>query len=78
MIRFKPIHLLAAVPLLLSLTGCVAAIPLVAQAMSGATSMTQLCAAVRLPGQTSSLCDRIPLAANTQGNTRGTAGSIVR
>ncbi len=74
MIRFKHLPLLAAVPLLLSQTGCVAAIPLAAQAMSGATSMAQLCAAVRLPGQTSSLCERIPLAANTQG----TAGSIVR
>ena len=78
MIRFKLIHLLAAVPLLLSLTGCVAAIPLAAQAMSGATSMAQLCAAVRLPGQTSSLCNRIPLAANIPGNTSATAGSIVR
>lgn len=65
MIRFKPAHLLAAAPLLLGLSGCVAAIPMAAQAVSGATSVAQLCAAARLPGQPGSLCERIPLAANT-------------
>ena len=72
MIRFNPVHLIAAVPLLMSLTGCVAAIPLAAQALSGGTSFAQLCASAKIPGQSSSLCDRIPVAANA------TSGSTVR
>ncbi len=72
MIRFKPVLLIAAAPLLMSLTGCVAAIPMAAQALSGANTVTQLCSAARLPGQSMSMCERIPLAANTQTQARTT------
>jgi hypothetical protein len=44
---------------LLSQTGCVAAIPLAMQLVSGANSSAQLCSMTKMPGQTTSLCDRI-------------------
>lgn len=78
MIRFKTSHLIAAVPLLLSLTGCVAALPLVAQLATGATSTAQLCAMTKLPGQTLSLCDRIPLAAAAPAPNGSAAKTTVR
>ena len=57
-------RLMFAGSLLLGLPGCVAAIPLVAQLATGATSVSQLCAAAKLPGQTASLCDQISQGAN--------------
>lgn len=47
---------------LLSQTGCVAAIPMATQLMSGGGSPTQLCSSMKLPGQSSSLCDHMPFA----------------
>jgi hypothetical protein len=51
---------------LLSQTGCVAAIPLATQLVSGTNSVAQLCSMAKLPGQTASLCDRLPLGAASQ------------
>jgi hypothetical protein len=44
---------------LLSQTGCVAAIPLAMQLVSSANSSERLCSMTKMPGQTTSLCDRI-------------------
>ena len=43
---------------LLSLTGCVAAIPLAMQLATSAGSAQQLCSVAKIPGQTATLCDR--------------------
>ena len=51
---------------LLSLTGCVAAIPLAAQLLSAGDTASRLCAMATLPGQTASLCDRVPMASAAQ------------
>ena len=67
------LRLILVAPALLSLPGCVAAIPLAAQLISGATSASQLCAATRMPGQQSSLCDRLM---NNQPQTTTTAQNI--
>ena len=54
-------RLLCAASLVLTLPGCVAALPLVTQLASGGGSPSQLCGAMlRMPGQTAALCDRIP------------------
>jgi hypothetical protein len=42
---------------LLSQTGCVAALPMVGQLVSGSNS-DRLCSMAKLPGQTTSLCER--------------------
>jgi hypothetical protein len=63
--------------MLLSQTGCVAAIPLAAQMMSGANSTAQLCAMTKMPGQTASLCDRVSAAMTTQTTTRSTTNNPV-
>jgi hypothetical protein len=55
-------RLALAILALLSQTGCVAAIPMATQLMSGGGSTTQLCSAAKLPGQSSSLCDHMPFA----------------
>ncbi len=49
----------------LSMTGCVA-VPLIASVASAGNSASQLCSMTRLPGQTTSLCDRLPIASFTQ------------
>ncbi len=67
--RSLMLRLILVAPLLLSLPGCVAAIPLAAQLISGATSASQLCAATRMPGQQSSLCDRLIGNNQTQNTT---------
>jgi hypothetical protein len=46
----------------LSLTGCVAALPMVMQLASGANPTERLCAMAKMPGQTASLCDHMPFA----------------
>jgi hypothetical protein len=51
---------------LLSQTGCVAAIPLVTQLVTGTNSVAQLCSLTTLPGQTGSLCDRLPFGTAPQ------------
>jgi hypothetical protein len=51
---------------LLSQTGCVAAIPLAAQLVSGTNSAAQLCSMATLPGQIASLCDRLPFGTASQ------------
>jgi hypothetical protein len=51
---------------LLSQTGCVAAIPLATQLVAGTNSAAQLCAMATLPGQTASLCDRLPFGVASQ------------
>jgi len=45
---------------LLNLTGCVAALPMATQLISGTDPTAQLCAMTKLPGQTGSLCDHMP------------------
>jgi Tfp pilus assembly major pilin PilA len=57
---------------LLSQTGCVAAIPMAAQLMSNPNSTAQLCAMTKMPGQTTSLCDRMTASMTTQTTTQGT------
>jgi hypothetical protein len=51
---------------LLSQTGCVAAIPMAAQLVTGANSVGQLCSMATMPGQTASLCDRLPFGGALQ------------
>lgn len=51
---------------LLSQTGCVAAIPLATQLVTGTNSAAQLCSMAKMPGQTVSLCDRLPFGAVSQ------------
>ncbi|MGA3003756.1 MAG: hypothetical protein ABSE20_18730 [Acetobacteraceae bacterium] len=55
-----------AVLALLSQTGCVAAIPLATQLVSGTNSTAQLCSMAKMPGQTASLCDRFSFGAASQ------------
>jgi len=62
---------------LLSQAGCVAAIPLAAQLVTGANSTTQLCAMTKLPGQTTSLCDRMASTVTTQMSAKTPAGGTV-
>ena len=50
----------------LSLTGCVAALPMVTQLASGANSKERLCAMAKMPGQTPSFCDRLPFASTSE------------
>ena len=69
--RSLMLRLILVAPVLLSLPGCVAAIPLAAQLISGASTASQLCGATRMPGQQSSLCDR--LLGNNQQQTTTTA-----
>jgi hypothetical protein len=59
-------HRALAILALLSQTGCVAAIPMAAQLVSGTNSTTQLCAMATMPGQKTSLCDRLPFGAGSQ------------
>jgi hypothetical protein len=58
-------RLILAPLLLLSVTGCVA-IPLVAQMAGGGNSVGQLCSMVKIPGQTTSLCERFAPASPAQ------------
>jgi hypothetical protein len=51
---------------LLSQTGCVAAIPLATQLVTGTNSAAQLCSLATFPGQTASLCDRLSLGMTSQ------------
>ena len=53
----------------LSLTGCVAALPLAAQLLTSAEARGQLCSFAKLPGQTTSICDGIPLASAAPAQT---------
>ena len=53
---------------LLSQTGCVAAIPIAAQLISGASSTAQLCSMAKMPGQTSSLCEHMPFGFGGQSS----------
>jgi hypothetical protein len=55
--------------LLLNLTGCVAALPMVAQLVSSPNSASQLCSFTKLPGQTESLCDRMQIGSTAQNST---------
>ena len=47
-------------------TGCVAAIPMATQLVSGTNSAAQLCSMATIPGQTGSLCDKLPFGAALQ------------
>ena len=68
--------------LLLSTTGCVAAIPLIAQVATSGNSVAQLCSMAKVPGQSLSLCDRIQFPSMTQATpkaeTRVTANASPR
>jgi hypothetical protein len=59
-------RLTLAILALLSQTGCVAAIPLAAQLVTGTNSAAQLCSMATLPGQTASLCDRLSFGTASQ------------
>jgi hypothetical protein len=54
----------------LGMTGCVAAVPLVTQSLSGADTAARLCAVAKLPGQTTTLCDQARMAAATPAATK--------
>ena len=54
----------------LSLTGCVAALPMAAQLLTSADARAKLCSFAKLPGQTTSICDGIPLASATPAQTQ--------
>lgn len=58
---------------LLSQTGCVAAIPMATQLVSGTNSTAQLCSMAKMPGQTTSLCDRLPFGGASQETVAATA-----
>lgn len=58
-------RLILPVLLMLSTTGCVA-LPLVAQVAAGGNSVAQLCSMAKIPGQTTSVCDRISSALAAQ------------
>ncbi len=74
--RSLMLRMILVAPVLLSLPGCVAAIPLAAQLISGASTASQLCGATRAPGQQSSLCDRL-LGSNQPPQTTTTAQNTV-
>ena len=57
---------------LLSQTGCVAAVPLATQLVSGTNTAAQLCSMAKLPGQTASLCDRFSPGAASQSPVAST------
>ena len=65
-------RLTLAILALLSQTGCVAAIPMATQLISGTNSTAQLCSLATMPGQTSSLCDRLPFGAAAQSPVAST------
>jgi hypothetical protein len=52
--------------LLLSQTGCVAAIPMIAQLATSPNSSKQLCEFTKMSGHSPSFCDPVPLVQNTQ------------
>jgi hypothetical protein len=62
----------------LSLTGCVAAIPMVAQLATSATSTAQLCSMAKMPGQTTSFCDRFGFGATAQPPEKAPADAVVK
>jgi hypothetical protein len=51
---------------LLTLPGCVAAVPMAMQLMSSPNATAQLCSMAKVPGQTGSFCDRLPFGTATQ------------
>ena len=54
---------LAIIPFaLFGLTGCVAAVPMVAQFATNPDAMRHLCAMAKVPGQSETFCDRIRFA----------------
>jgi hypothetical protein len=72
-LRLIPIALMS-----LSLTGCVAAIPMVAQLATSANSTAQLCSMTKMPGQASSLCDRIGFGQATQPPAKAPDDAVVK
>ena len=63
---------------LLTLPGCVAAVPMAMQLMSSPNATAQLCSLVKVPGQTSSFCDQLPFGNTATPNSVKTnpAGSV--
>jgi len=59
---------------LLTLPGCVAAVPMAMQLMSSPNATAQLCSLVKVPGQTGSFCDRLPFGTATQAPATAQAG----
>jgi hypothetical protein len=51
---------------LLSQTGCVAALPMVAQLATDPHSADRLCSMAKMPGQTVSFCDRMHFNSDPQ------------
>ncbi len=72
-LRLVPIALVS-----LSLTGCVAAIPLVAQLATSANSTAQLCSMAKMPGQSASLCERIGFGTTAQPPEKTAAEPVVK
>jgi hypothetical protein len=62
---------------LLTLPGCVAAVPLAMQLMSSPNATAQLCSIAKVPGQTGSFCDQLQFG-NTAANgvKANPAGSV--
>ena len=73
----KPLMSLAAL-LLLSQTGCVAAIPLAMQLATSANSAAQLCSMAKVPGQATSLCDQLSLNAMSQPQAKPVSAPVAR
>jgi hypothetical protein len=66
---------------LLTLPGCVAAVPMAMQLMSSPNATAQLCSMARLPGQTGSFCDQFSTTAQapataSPGVKANPAGSV--
>jgi hypothetical protein len=61
----------------LSLTGCIAALPMVTQVASAPNSMSQLCSMAKLPGRPTTFCDNAPAgsASVPPGTVTGKAGT---
>jgi hypothetical protein len=62
---------------LLSQTGCVAALPMVAQMVTDPHSTERLCSMTKMPGQTVSFCDRLHFAPEAQPLAKAPAGAVV-
>jgi hypothetical protein len=59
---------------LLTLPGCVAAVPLAMQMMASPNATAQLCSMAKMPGQTGSFCDQLPFGTTAQAPAAAPTG----
>jgi hypothetical protein len=57
----------------ISLSGCVAAVPMAAQLLASPEARAKLCSFAKLPGHDESICDGIPLASANQAPAKVTS-----